>query len=73
MEFYFDENNTPIFKWVGTDFSRSSALDAVKAFNYQACQKGGYMEVIEDSQSAFDTRKAEIIKFHPRILKQNKP
>jgi hypothetical protein len=67
MEFYFDNNNTPVFKWVAIDLSRSSAADAVKAWNYQASQKGGYMEIIEDSQSAFDDKKAEIIKYHPRL------
>lgn len=71
MEFYFDDNNLPVFAWVATDLSWSSAADAVKAWGYQASFKGGYMEIIEDSQDAFDKRKNEILKFHPRINKQN--
>lgn len=69
MEFYFDANNTPVFKWVATDLSRSSAADAVRAWNYQASMKGGYMEIIEDSQAAFDARKDEILKYHPSVKK----
>ena len=66
MEFCF-ENDKPVFKWVATDLSLSSANDARSAWNYQASRKGGYMEIIEDTQDAFDNRKAEIIKRHPRI------
>lgn len=69
MEFYFDAGNTPVFKWVATDLSRSSAADAVKAWNYQASRRGGYMEIIEDSQTAFDAKKAEILEYHPRVKK----
>lgn len=69
LEFYF-ESGMPVFKWAGTDLSRSSACDLVRAWGYQASQKGGYMEVIEDTQAAFDVRKSEILKFHPRCSGQ---
>ena len=52
-----DPNDLPIIKWVATDLSLSSANDAIKAWGYQASTKGGYMELIEDTQEAFDTRK----------------
>jgi hypothetical protein len=52
-------DSLPILKWVATDLSLSSANDAIRAWGYQAGQKGGYMECIEDSQNAFDARKRD--------------
>lgn len=68
FEFHF-KNNEPVFCWAGRDLSRSSASDLRNAWGYQASYKGGYMEAIEDTEEAFERRKAEALKFHPRCRK----
>jgi hypothetical protein len=47
--------------WVATDLCKSSAKDALRAWEYQASRLSGWMEIIEDSQQAFDNRKRESI------------
>ena len=58
-----NKDSLPVVKWVATDLSLSSANDAISAWGYQASQKGGYMQRIEDSQEAFDKRKEAANKF----------
>jgi hypothetical protein len=67
LEFFF-LNNMPVFQWVARDMSLSSANDAKSAWNYQVGQKGGWMEVIPDTDEAFELKKSEILQFHPRIV-----
>lgn len=68
VEFFFRDGK-PVFNWVGTDMSLTSAADAKRAWGYQASFKGGWMEIIEDTQEAFDKWRDDLLQNHPRLKK----